>query len=98
MFSRKDPAYHVTLLKSCPGLEPICVRVEAQIDESKTVTKRGFEPIRCPQVQIGRDNVSASAIAASTNNATINQAKTPHVALQAASCFWKQNVELRQVW
>jgi hypothetical protein len=48
----------------------------------------------CPQIQIGRDKVSASAIASSTNNATVGQAKTPHAALQATSCFWKQNVSV----
>src|SRR5579885_2927563 len=63
--------YSVTLPKYCPRLEPRYVRTYAQIDEAKTAAKRAFEPIMCPQVQIGRNNVSASAISISTDNPTI---------------------------
>ena len=48
-------------------------------------------PCKIPRIP---DNVSASAISASTNNSTIGQAKTSHTALQVASCFWKQNVSV----
>jgi hypothetical protein len=61
------------------------------------VVKGAFGPKVCPQVQIGRDSVSASAISASTNTPIIGKAKTLHAALQAASCFWKQSVSA-QLW
>ena len=53
-------ACFVTLLKCGPRLEPNNARIYAQIDEAKTAVKRVLEPEMCPQLQIGRDKVSAS--------------------------------------
>jgi hypothetical protein len=44
------------------------------------VVKGAFGPKVCPQVQIGRDSVSASAISASTNTPIIGKTKTLHAA------------------